>query len=56
MAMVDSSENITVSQSFAIQDLNFMQKSSLFLTILSVNKGFFAAQRDGSPNLLLQMS
>ncbi len=46
----------SVSQSFTIQDLNFLQKASLFFTILLVKRGFFSAHRDSSPSLLLHMS
>jgi hypothetical protein len=46
----------TVSQSISVQARYFLQKASFFLKIFSVRSGFFAADRDGSPNLLLQMS
>ncbi len=43
---VDSSENITVSQSFSVQWRCFLQNLSLFFTMAEVRRGFLAAARD----------
>ncbi len=55
---VDLSENITLSQSFLVQDRCFffyIQKASHFLTILAVRRGFLAAHLEGNPSLFWHM-
>jgi hypothetical protein len=51
---VDSSLNMTFSQSVSVQAQCFLQKALRFLTIFSVRSGFLAAQRDGIPSLFWQ--
>ncbi len=56
IANVESSQNMTVSRSFSVQALYFLQRASLLLIIFSVISGFLATDLDGSPDLVLQMS
>jgi hypothetical protein len=51
---VDSSLNITFSQSVSVQAQCSLQKAIRFLTIFSVRRGFLAVQRDGIPSLFWQ--
>jgi hypothetical protein len=53
---VESFKNMTISRSFSVQALSFLQKANLFFIIFSVRRGLFVADCDSSANLLLQMS